>query len=61
MGLEKVDQVAGIFDKSCWDVITVLYQVVSVEIARKDDTCGLLLILYYGCDGILYYCKDWLC
>ena len=34
---------------------------VSVEIARKDDACGSLPVLYRGCDGILYCCNGWLC
>lgn len=55
--MEEGDKVAGVFNKSGWDIIAALYRMMSVEVACDNDACRALLVLYSGCDGVFYYSK----
>lgn len=59
MGLEEIDQVASVFNKSRSDIVIALHWMVSVEITGNNNTSRVLLILYSNCDRVLYRREGW--
>lgn len=59
VGLEEIDQVAGVFNESRSDIVVAPHWMVSVEITGNNNARRALLILCGAYNRVLYRREGW--